>query len=144
MYERILVPVDDSPTSALALHEAIRLAQGRPSRLRVVHVIDTVNINAEFTADIARPMRESGRKILRDAEAHARKAGVEAETNLLEIEMISDRISDLVAREAESWNADVIVMGTHGRRGLNRLFVGSVAEGVVRTAPVPVLLVRGK
>ena len=144
MYKRILVPVDGSNTSNLALDEAIGLAKGRQARLRVVHVVDTINLNVDSMTDIAGPLRESGRRLLRDAEVRARRARVKVETNLLEIQKIADRISDLVVKDAATWRADVIVMGTHGRRGLNRLLLGSVADGVVRASSVPVLLVRGK
>ena len=54
------------------------------------------------------------------------------------------RVSDLVIKEAGAWPADLIVLGTHGRRGLGRLFMGSDAEAIVRSAPVPVLLLRAK
>ena len=144
MYKRILVPVDGSTTSNLALDGAIGLAKGRQARLRVVHVIDTINLGVDSMADIAGPLRESGWRLLREAEARARRARIKVETNLLEIQKFADRISDLVVKEAATWRADVIVMGTHGRRGLNRLLLGSVADGVVRVSPVPVLLVRGK
>ena len=144
MYKRILVPVDGSTTSNLALVEAIGLAKERQAGLRVVHVVDTINLNVDSMVDIAGPLRESGRRLLREAEARARRARVKVETDLLEIQKYADRISDLVVKDAATWRADVIVMGTHGRRGLNRLLLGSVADGVVRVSPVPVLLVRGK
>ena len=144
MYKRILVPVDGSTTSNLALDEAIGLAKGRQAGLRVVHVVDTINLNVDSMADIAGPLRESGRRLLRKAEARARRARVKVETDLLEIQKFADRISDLVVKDAATWRADVIVMGTHGRRGLNRLLLGSVADGVVRVSSVPVLLIRGK
>ena len=147
MYRRILVPVDGSTTSNLALDEAIGLPKGRQAGLRVVHVVDTINLNVDSMAemaDIAEPLRESGRKLLREAEPRARRARVKVETDLLEIQKFADRISDLVVKDAATWRADVIVMGTHGRRGLNRLLLGSVADSVVRVSPVPVLLIRGK
>jgi nucleotide-binding universal stress UspA family protein len=144
MYKRILVPVDGSNTSNIALDEAIRLAKGQQAGLRIVHVVDTINLNVDSMADIAGTLRESGRKLLREAEARARRARVKTETELLEIQKVSERISDLVVKKAATWRADVIVMGTHGRRGLNRLLLGSVADGVVRVSSIPVLLIRGK
>jgi nucleotide-binding universal stress UspA family protein len=144
MYKRILVPIDGSATSNLALDEAIGLAKGRQAGLRVVHVVDTINLNVDSMADIAASLRESGRRLLRDAEARARRSRVKVETNLLEVQKFADRISNLVVKDAAAWRADVIVMGTHGRRGLNRLLLGSVADGVVRVSSVPVLLIRGK
>ena len=83
-------------------------------------------------------------RTLREAAALARKAGVNAETGLLEVQQMNDRIADELAREARKWPADLIVVGTHGRRGLSHLFLGSVAETIMRVAPRPVLLVRGR
>ncbi|HET7877050.1 MAG TPA: universal stress protein, partial [Methylomirabilota bacterium] len=76
------------------------------------------------------------------AGARAREAGVAVEPALLESD--GRRVAAVVVDEARWWEADLIVVGTHGRRGLDRLLLGSVAEGVVRAAPVTVLLVRGK
>jgi nucleotide-binding universal stress UspA family protein len=89
-------------------------------------------------------VRESGEVILNHAMATARKAGVQAETSLLELQQVTERTADAIAREAEAWGADVIVIGTHGRRGISHLFLGSVAESITRIAPVPVLLIRRK
>ena len=58
--------------------------------------------------------------------------------------VLAERLANVVVAEAARWPADLIVVGTHGRRGLSHVFLGSVAEGIVRSAPVPVLLVRGK
>ena len=69
-------------------------------------------------------------------------AGVAVETTLITIDTLKKRIPEVIAEDAETWPADLIVIGTHGRRGLARLFLGSVAEGVARVASKPVLLVR--
>jgi nucleotide-binding universal stress UspA family protein len=66
------------------------------------------------------------------------------ETHLITIETLKQSASEAIASDAETWGADLIVIGTHGRRGLRRLFLGSVAEGVARAAATPVLLIRGK
>ena len=108
MYKRILVPVDGSTTSNLALDEAIGLANGRQSRLRVVHVIDTINLNVDSMTDITGPMRESDRKILHESESRARRARVKVETGLLEIQKLAERISDLVVKDAATWRADTL------------------------------------
>jgi nucleotide-binding universal stress UspA family protein len=89
-------------------------------------------------------LRNAGEKILQHAASRAAKAGVDAETKLLEVNRYGDRVADEIAREAKKWRASVIVIGTHGRRGLSRALLGSVAEAVVRIAPSPVLLIRGK
>jgi nucleotide-binding universal stress UspA family protein len=74
----------------------------------------------------------------------ARDAGIKAETKLIEATPPGARIASMIAAEAKAWPADMIVIGTHGRRGVDHLLMGSVAEGVVRISPVPVLLIRGR
>jgi nucleotide-binding universal stress UspA family protein len=85
-------------------------------------------------------LREGGKKIIQQAEAYARQQGVQVDSVLLEA--IGGPAADLIVAHAKEWAADLIVMGTHGRRGLRRLALGSDAEGVVRESPVPVLLVH--
>lgn len=147
MYRRILVPIDSSSTAALGLREAIRLAKDQNAALRVVHVVDKTAIIGVAEAGMnPRPvlakLARSGRAILDAARRSAKKAGIEAETVLHE--PLTKRVADEVLREAKKWRADLIVMGTHGRRGLRRLVLGSDAEQIVRLADVPVLLVHGR
>ena len=148
MFKRILVAVDGSDTAQQALQEAIKLAQELQAKLRIVHAVDVVNLNlgTEFPnpIEIAEALTKGGQEILRKAQAVAKKAGIAAETHLIEIDMLGHRIAEMIAADAEAWPADLIVICTHGRRGLSRLFLGSVAEGVVRVATKPVLLIRGK
>lgn len=147
MFKRILVAVDGSDTAEQALLEAIDLARENQGRLRIVHAVDIVNLNlaAEIPAtDISDVMVASGWEILRKAEAVAKSAGIPVETRLIEIDTLGHRIPEMIAADAEAWPADLIVICTHGRTGLSHLFLGSVAEGVVRVATKPVLLIRGK
>lgn len=146
MYKRILVPIDGSSTSDRALQEAIKLIDAQPAQLRLVHVIDDLQfLDAEGYVDYAE-LRELTRKIgqraLDKAEEIARQADITVESALLEAN--GERIAQVINTEAESWSADLIVIGTHGRSGFNHLLFGSVAEGVVRGASVPVLLVRSE
>lgn len=147
MYKRILVPVDGSSTSDIALREATKFVTDRNAELRIIHVIEDVvpmgdveflNIN-----EIREALRQTGQKILTKAEAGARAAGTKAETRLIESPPAGGRLASVIADEAKAWPADLIVIGTHGRRGIDHLLMGSVAEGVARRSPVPVLLVRG-
>jgi nucleotide-binding universal stress UspA family protein len=147
MYKRILVPIDGSKTAALGLREAIRLAKDQGAALRVIHVVDKMAIIGVTEAGMnPRPvlakLARSGRAVLGEARRSAKKLGVEADTELFE--PVTKRVADAVLREAKRWRADLIVMGTHGRRGMPRLVLGSDAEQVVRLAQVPVLLVRGR
>jgi nucleotide-binding universal stress UspA family protein len=142
MYGKILVPVDGSQTSGRGLREAVRLAVDQSARLRCIYVIDEhILFDAPFAyPDLLEKMRDAGNAILDDAAGQARQAGVEAEPVLRESG--GRRVSKTILEEAAAWPADLIVMGTHGRRGLSHLALGSDAELVVRDSPVPVLLVR--
>lgn len=145
MYQRILIPVDGSPTSDRALQEALTLAQQQNAQLQLLHVIEEIHfVDIESSinyAELQEAMRSSGNKILTQAQTAVQQAGMTAETKLLEAS--GKRVASVIVAEAERWPADLIVIGTHGRTGFSRLLFGSVAEGVVRTAPVPVLLIRG-
>jgi nucleotide-binding universal stress UspA family protein len=145
MYQRILVPVDGSHTSTAGLQEAIRLALDQRARLRLVSVVDELVITQNFegmlnAGDLIDALKDSGKKALKNALALVAKHDLKAESTLFET--VGDRVSDLIVREAKKWKADLIVMGTHGRRGFNRMVLGSDAEGVLRNSPVPVLMVR--
>jgi nucleotide-binding universal stress UspA family protein len=85
-------------------------------------------------------LREAGEQVVARAEAAARKHGLRPESVIVEV--TGGRAADAVVAEAKAWGADLIVLGTHGRRGAGRLVMGSDAEEIVRTTPVPVLLVR--
>lgn len=146
-YRRILVPVDGSPTSANGLKEAIKLAREARSKLRLLHVVAefaalsapdaTVNIGPVLEA-----MKAAGRKTLERCARSARTAGVQPEIALAED--FGGRVADQIVAHARRWRADLIVMGTHGRRGVKRVLLGSDAELVVRYSPMPVLLVPAR
>ena len=145
MYSRILVPVDRSNCSLKALAEALKLATALQARIKLVHVVNELISEpalaaAEYHDRLLEEMRRSGRETLAEAHAIARQHGMDVETELLET--IGGRASDCIVDAAKAWRADLIVMGTHGRRGMSRLTLGSDAELVVRSTPVPVLLVR--
>ena len=90
--------------------------------------------------DLVPALREGGQRILAKAKAAAEKEGIRAKTLLRET--LGGPAADTIVRDARRQRADLIVLGTHGRRGLRRLVLGSDAEAVVRSSPVPVLLVR--
>jgi nucleotide-binding universal stress UspA family protein len=146
MYSRILVAVDGSPTSDHALRHAIGLAKELTAELRVVHVIDmgVLVLAPELAIDIGaitQAHRAAGERMLKSARDACRTAGIEAETRLLETGTPAQRIATVIADEAAAWPADVVVAGTHGRSGVQRLLLGSVAESIVRISPTPVLLI---
>ncbi|HUL68109.1 MAG TPA: universal stress protein, partial [Burkholderiaceae bacterium] len=93
-------------------------------------------------AKISASEREDGQRLLADAKARVEAAGVETEFALLEGKEPADKTARLLVQDATKWDADLIVIGTHGRTGLARFVLGSVAESVIRTAQRPVLLIH--
>ena len=145
MYKRILVPVDGSRTSTRGLKEALYLAGDSKARLKLLHVVDqsVLTLTPEMgAANIVDSLIAAGEKTLKRARALAARQRVKVETAMPE--SLSGRVADVILNEARKWRADLIVMGTHGRRGISHMLLGSDAEAVVRSSPVPVLLVRGK
>ena len=146
MYQRILVPLDGSPTSLHGLAEAIRLARLTHGRLRLVHVIDDMSFAigmdayAGYAADWLTLLRENGKQLLAAARDQVEAAGLPVDTALYD--SFAGSVNELVCAEARKWPADLIVLGSHGRRGVSRLVLGSSAESILRHATVPVLLVR--
>jgi nucleotide-binding universal stress UspA family protein len=149
MYKRILVPIDGSETSKQALRAATALGREQSATLHVVHVLDATPVYVSMDtlpyppAELMEALRKEGEKILADAVGSARNEKIEADSKLLVIDHVGQRISDAIEQEAEHWRADLIVIGTHGRRGIRRLLLGSVAENLIRISNKPVLLIRG-
>jgi nucleotide-binding universal stress UspA family protein len=150
MYQRILVPIDGSEPSRLAVQEAIKLAKDGGAQIHLFHVVDEYLVGPTFDAsymtsaiyaDAIAAFQAQGRRILDEGAKVLREAGIEPQCTF--IETIGRRPADFIIEAARDWPADLIVMGTHGRRGLRRLVLGSDAEWVLRSATVPVLLVRG-
>jgi nucleotide-binding universal stress UspA family protein len=145
VYKRILVPVDGSPTSTAGLNEALRLAKNQKAKVRLLHIVDELMIFSSSEAGlniepIIESMKRAGKRVLDRAAKAAAARGVRAETELWE--NATGRVAEVLIGRAKRFRADLIVMGTHGRRGVNRMLLGSDAELVVRNSPVPVLLVR--
>ena len=145
MYARILVPVDGSETAKRGLKEAILLSKALGSALRLVHVVDdsALAMNPEAgiaAAPLVEDFAENGREILEEARVQASKQGAQVEVALHE--NFTGRVANVIVEEAKQWRADLIVMGTHGRRGIRHAVLGSDAEAVVRASVCPVLLVR--
>lgn len=143
-FQRILVPVDGSEPSDRALATALQMARESGGQVRVVHCFDDLVYLTGFEAsgDVLMQARAQAQQVLEQARARAVAAGVACDAKLIDVP--GRRLGDDVAREALDWNADLVVVGSHGRRGLDRLLLGSGAEQVVRLAPVPVLVVRDK
>jgi len=148
MFRNILVAVDGTSTSQRGLKVATELALDQKATLHVVHVVDNMIVvpmetpyaHAGYIDSMLDALRDTGRKLLAKAEAFARQHGVDARTHLAESK--GNGVATQLLSEAKRRKADVIVLGTHGRRGLRRLLLGSDAEMVMRESRVPVLLVR--
>jgi nucleotide-binding universal stress UspA family protein len=146
MYAKILVAVDESDTSLHALKHAIELARKLSATLRMVHVLDMswLPIGPEVAIDttaLSEARRGVGEKIMAVARDTAQQAGFEAEAVLIETETPIQQVAEVISREASRWGADLVVMGTHGRRGFQHLMLGSVAERMTRLSSEPVLLI---
>ena len=143
MYQRLLVADDGSDAGAAALNEAIGLGKSEGSELHIVFVAyypKTFGHPIVNLAAVEETLEENGRLVLERAAAKAQAAGVTASTAL--VAAAREPIAATLLAEAAQWQADLIVMGTHGRRGLGRAMLGSVAETVLRSTLLPVLLVR--
>lgn len=149
IYKHILVAVDGSDTSILALNEAIRLAKDQKGKLRIIHVLDeqfvddTYLENNDYEGTFA-SLRKKGQHVLNTMTTIAQTSKIGFESKLIEMISFKGEVADKIMEEAKSWPADLIVIGTHGRHGFNHLLMGSVAEGVIRITTMPVLLIRSK
>jgi nucleotide-binding universal stress UspA family protein len=146
MYKKILVGVDGSATALRGLDEATRLAKATGGRLMLVHVVNALVLGADYPLSanyyqaLLESLRAEGAKVLEKAAAGVKRAEIPCEQKL--IETLGGRAADEIVKQAREWQADLIALGTHGRRGLKRLVMGSDAELVLRMSPVPVLMVR--
>ncbi|HEX7156335.1 MAG TPA: universal stress protein [Burkholderiaceae bacterium] len=148
MYKRILVAVDTSSTARKALDEAIALAGILGAQLCVLHVADEASLvqhgmglGSYLDVDRARTeIRSFGSQLLAEAVARAGAAGCQAEQRL--IESTRPRVAPVIDEAAREWKADLVVVGAHGRRGFERMLVGSVAEHLTRIASTSLLIIR--
>ena len=146
MYTRILIAVDDSEPSLLAMKEAIKLAKDQGATLCIVYVaVMFVPAGEGIPTDFKKheaEKRKQGQSVLKKMLALAHRAKISAKTQLVEVVEAERPIAKVIIIEAEKWKADLIVLGTHGRTGLPRLLLGSVAEEVVRNTTIPIHLVK--
>jgi nucleotide-binding universal stress UspA family protein len=142
MAEKYLVPVDFSAHSDEAVDYALKLARERNARLILLYVIPAGAVNgnnnivAEYYHMLEREARDNLAKLIRRKKLNPR------DYELLVTHGLSP--GEVIAREAKTANADMIIMASHGRSGLQRLFLGSVAERTLRSADRPVLIVKNQ
>ena len=144
MYDTILFPTDGSDASLRALDHALELAETYGATLHVLYVVDTSYPYGDFDGaavdltSVFETLREEGERTIETVEERAATAGVDVVGATRE----DSAVHRAILEYADEVDADVLVMGTHGRRGLDRWLLGSVTERVVRGADVPVLTVR--
>lgn len=148
MYKNILVALDGSKISDSLIEEIIKLTKGQNVNVRMIHVVDESFVSYGSPAfdyiSIISACREDGEIILNNAAKQiTNQSSINVETAILELKPLQGRVAEVIVDEATEWSADLLVIGTHGRRGFSRLFLGSVAENIIRIATTPVLLVRG-
>ena len=139
MYSEILVPTDGSPASDAAIDHAIELADRYGARLHALYVVDgaaysSLEAGAEVVVEALESEGEEATRRVADAAADAGVECVSSVTSGTAYRSIHDYVDE--------HGIDVVVMGTHGRKGIDRYLLGSVTERVVRTSDVPVLTVR--
>ena len=141
MYKNVVVALDGSETSQRALEEAIRAGEGSGARVCAVFVADTAAL-ASYPVSYRSEVFGSARRVLDDAQKRLHAAGMTCETQLLETRTTTESVAQCLQRCVEQMKADLVVMGTHGRAGVQRLVLGSVAEAFLRQATCPVLMIR--
>jgi nucleotide-binding universal stress UspA family protein len=144
-FQRLLVPIDGSGTAQRGLDQAVALAKACDASLVLLSVVEYYPMMAEVASataweQIGADLLAHHRRVLDDAHAAASAAGVASEAHLEDA--AAERVCDVIVNQARAHRCDLIVMGTHGRRGVQHALVGSDAERVLRMAPCPVLMVR--
>ena len=150
MFKRILVAIDGTSASRRALQTALELAADQHAELAIVHVLEEIGpvafgpaggayASAEFVEAMTEMVRKNGERVLAAAANEAETHGIVARTVMMPAGW---SVSENILRQAKKQHADLVVLGTHGRRGLRRVVMGSDAEAVLRECRVPVLVVR--
>ena len=145
MFKNILVPLDGSDTARRGLEVAIDLAKGLKAKLTLLNVTSDFPIMVEMAhtmnvEEVRAGMNQYGRDLLEKTKAEVARSGIEVATEMRDLR--GGRVADTIVAEARASKCDLIVIGTHGRRGFSRALMGSDAERVVRESSVPVLVVR--
>ncbi|HEX7683848.1 MAG TPA: universal stress protein [Trinickia sp.] len=146
MYKRILVPVDGSEGALRALDEALKLARLSNAQLQAVYVLEhpaqVVDVSAGFAEQT--PVRDTSSETATSvlAEARERIAPFEVDGTVRAIDAYGESLAAVLTRAIDEFDADLVVMYSHGRSGIRRLFAGSVAESLLHDTTVPLLLLR--
>ena len=143
-FRRILVPTDFSPSSDLALEHAKALTTKFGGVLEVLHVVEDRVVTGLWPSDVHVPSPQIEEALVRGASDRLARCLTREERDKYgaTLTLLIGSPALTIVEHAASCKADLIVMGTHGRRGVTHLLLGSVAERVVRTSPMPVLTMR--
>ena len=148
MYHNIMLAVDGSASSKRAIEEAVRLATFAHAKVHAVYVVDKsalFNYGGYYDPQaLLDALRGDGRSALGQVHAALAAAGVQGDEEIVETDNLSDDVATCLQRHAQRLGADLVVMGTHGRRGVPRLVLGSVSERFLRFSTCPVMLVRAE
>lgn len=144
MYQKILVAVEGSESSKRALEEALRIESLTHGNVLVVYVLDRSMMFTFAGYDDPLALHEEGRRVLEYAKRTMAASGVLGEVEAVETEGAAEDVATCLQRCAQRYAADLVVMGTHGRRGAGGTVIGSVAERFLRFATCPVLLIRSE
>lgn len=148
MYQRIMAAIDSNYAQSKVLDAAIDAAHRFGAKLALCHALDDTILAQQFArvalpegvAPIEDSLRSGAMEFLTQAAGVAREKGVEAEIRLVDSE--TEHVPELLARAAAQWEADLLVVGSHGSQGVERLLGGTVAEQLVRKAGISLLLVH--
>lgn len=144
MFKRILVAIDGSRTSQRAFEAALDLAVTHQAVMQPYYVVETgplyMDVPGYDPSSLQRSLMEQGAALAREAADAMKARGIAGEVVTVEA-TASDDVATLVIKAAGDFNADLLIMGTHGRKGFQRLILGSVAERCLRQATLPVLLI---
>ncbi|MBC8751133.1 MULTISPECIES: universal stress protein [Paraburkholderia] len=147
MYHNILLAIDGSEGSIRALDQALGVATLAHANLHAVYIVHPWHMSQYAgyydPEDLRKVLREDAKVALETARAAMAKGGVAGTTEIVETESAADDIASCLQRCAQRHDAGLVAMGTHGRRGMSRAVLGSVAEQFLRMSTCPVLLVRG-
>ncbi|MBB5444960.1 MULTISPECIES: universal stress protein [unclassified Paraburkholderia] len=145
MFHRLLVALDGSDTASRAFDAALTLAAESGAELQPLYVIDVPVIAYDAPGFdpcvIQDAFIDEGKRIAADAQSRMTARGIKGTARSVEAAITGEDVAHRIVEAALEWHADAIVMGTHGRRGVQRLMLGSVAERVLRSASCPVLMV---
>lgn len=151
IYKNIMIAIDGSPITEAVVNETIKLIEGNDKEinLHILYVIDETALNYSGGVfdypSYFEACKEAGRSLLDQAqETISQHSTAKIKTYMVELKPLEGRIAELIIKEAQKWPADLLILGTHGRRGFSRLIIGSVAENVLRLATMPILLAQGQ